>query len=132
MGIGSISDYGTLLQNYKTQSISTVSVEEAVIEKQPIAQESAPVTPVISEETPAAVRPQSRELKLEDVSLSLKGNDAFEMTGRDSDIKQLDIQKAISDMKKDSILEQYQFFVGSSQDILQNRMEPDGIVIPKL
>ena len=34
--------------------------------------------------------------------------------GRDVDIKNLDMQKAVSDMKKDGILSQYQFFVGTN------------------
>ena len=32
----------------------------------------------------------------------------------DSDIRSLDVQKAVSDMKKDEVLHQYQFFVGHS------------------
>lgn len=38
----------------------------------------------------------------------------YELKGVDSDIANLDVQKALSDMKKDHILEQYQFFVGTS------------------
>ncbi len=128
MGIGTISDYGSLLQNYRMPSISTVSVEEAAVQES----SHTPDTPALEREVEPAVKQPAAQVKLEDVSLSLKGNEPFEMTGRDSAIEQLDIQKAISDMKKDSILEQYQFFVGSSQNILQNDIEPDGVVITKL
>ena len=38
----------------------------------------------------------------------------YELKGADSDITKLDVEKAISDMKKDSVFEQYQFFVGKS------------------
>ena len=38
----------------------------------------------------------------------------YELKGVDSDIDNLDVQKALSDMKKDQILEQYQFFVGAN------------------
>lgn len=34
-----------------------------------------------------------------------------ELKGIDSDIKSLDMEKAISDMRKDQVLQQYQFFV---------------------
>ncbi len=37
----------------------------------------------------------------------------YEMKGADSDIFKLDIEKAISDMKKDEVLLEYQFFVNS-------------------
>lgn len=39
----------------------------------------------------------------------------YELKGADSDINNLDVEKAISDMKKDQVLMQYQFFVGESQ-----------------
>lgn len=39
---------------------------------------------------------------------------AYELKGTDSDIANLDVEKALSDMEKDGILEQYQFFVGES------------------
>ncbi len=38
----------------------------------------------------------------------------YELKGADSDITKLDVEKAISDMQKDVVLEQYQFFVGKS------------------
>lgn len=65
---------------------------------------------------------------IEDISLSLATPSSFEMKGRDSDIDALDIQKAVSDMQKDSALQQYQFFVGDQTPIVNNE---DGIVIPK-
>lgn len=37
----------------------------------------------------------------------------YEMKGADSDILKLDVEKAISDMKKDEVLLEYQFFVNS-------------------
>ena len=39
----------------------------------------------------------------------------YELKGMDSDISKLDIEKALSDMKKDQVLQQYQFFVGEKQ-----------------
>ncbi len=38
----------------------------------------------------------------------------YEMKGADSDIFKLDVEKAISDMKKDEVLMEYQFFVDSA------------------
>ena len=39
-------------------------------------------------------------------------DDIFELKGIDSDITNLDVQKAVSDLDKDQVLQQYQFFVG--------------------
>lgn len=36
----------------------------------------------------------------------------YELKGAESDVANLDVEKAISDMKKDQVLQQYQFFVG--------------------
>ncbi|MBQ5431568.1 MAG: hypothetical protein IIU28_07950 [Lachnospiraceae bacterium] len=40
----------------------------------------------------------------------------FEMKGADSDIRSLDLKKAISDMQKDQLLQQYQTFVGEVRE----------------
>lgn len=37
---------------------------------------------------------------------------AYELKGADSDLRSLDVEKAISDMEKDQAIHQYQFFVG--------------------
>ena len=36
----------------------------------------------------------------------------YDLKGADSDISKLDVEKALSDLKKDQVLQQYQFFVG--------------------
>ena len=40
-------------------------------------------------------------------------NKTYEMVGKDSDLRTLDVEKAISAMQKDSVLQQYQFFAKS-------------------
>lgn len=40
---------------------------------------------------------------------------SYELIGRESEIAALDVEQAISDMKKDQVLQQYQFFVGESR-----------------
>lgn len=37
---------------------------------------------------------------------------SYDLKGVDSDISKLDVEKALSDLKKDQVLQQYQFFVG--------------------
>ena len=39
-------------------------------------------------------------------------NAKYHLKGVDSDISKLDVEKALSDLKKDQVLQQYQFFVG--------------------
>ena len=79
------------------------------------------------QEAKAGVNQELEEVKVETPTAFLKEDhgardfaekyqpDAvYELKGADSDITKLDMEKAISDMKKDSVLEQYQFFVGRS------------------
>ena len=47
---------------------------------------------------------------------------SFNMKGIDSDLMKLDVEKAISDMQKDQVLVQYQFFVGENME--QGRVIP--------
>ena len=50
----------------------------------------------------------------EEFAKSYQPDAVYELKGADSDITSLDMAKAISDLKKDQVLEQYQFFVGGS------------------
>lgn len=47
----------------------------------------------------------------------------YDLKGADSELMSLDVEKAISDMKRDQVLQQYQFFIGESQaeQLLENR-----------
>ena len=51
-------------------------------------------------------------------------DDIFELKGIDSDITNLDVQKAVSDLDKDQVLQQYQFFVGTSPAPISTVSEP--------
>ena len=41
----------------------------------------------------------------------------YELKGAESNLFDLDIEKAISDMKKDHVLQQYQFFIGENSTV---------------
>lgn len=92
----------------------------------PAAQVEAPKAVV--EETPA-VR-ASKVANLEDISLTFNKEDTFDNIGADVDINGLDMSKAISDMKRDSILADYQTFVGPTADQLIAGLN-DGVVVMK-
>lgn len=48
-----------------------------------------------------------------DYAQQYRPGESYELKGADSDIYSLDTQKAISDLDKDQILQQYQYFVGN-------------------
>lgn len=51
---------------------------------------------------------------LENISIGFNRQDDFSYIGKDADIEQLDMQRAISDMQRDNLFHQYQFFVRSA------------------
>ena len=42
-------------------------------------------------------------------------NAAYSLKGKDSELKNLDVEKAISDMQRDEAIHQYQYFVGDRE-----------------
>lgn len=132
MGISGISDYSYMFQNYRVPSIPTVDVEQ--IRKQQedalMSQDFANTTesnPVLTIETKA----NRTNTSLEDISLSFNASEDYGYIGMDSNIASLDMEKAISDMKKDQVLHQYQYFVGSPINLTSEENQVDGKVIIK-
>lgn len=49
-----------------------------------------------------------------DYAKEYRAGETYEQKGEDADINQLDVAKAVSDLEKDKILQQYQYFVGGA------------------
>lgn len=49
-----------------------------------------------------------------DYAQEYRAGETYELKGEDSDINTLDVAKAVSDLDKDQILQQYQYFVGEA------------------
>lgn len=127
MGIQIWSGYNQMQSFYKVNEIPVVSPEE--IKKQQSQAEPVQVTPTaVTEQESVTKDLRSRNADLENISLTFNKEDTYEYLGSESGLASLDMQKAISDMKKDSILQEYQYFVGSSQNFMN---QADGIVLPK-
>lgn len=52
-----------------------------------------------------------------DFAQQYRPDETFELKGIDSDIESLDAKKAISDLEKDQVLQQYQYFVGDKAHV---------------
>lgn len=139
MQVNGFADYGGLYNNYKVVDIPKVDIE-AVKKQDEIrqAEKAAEVTKVelpveevsfINE--PIAVDNRSRMADLDNISLTFNANDDYSFLGQDSDIASLDMEQAISDMHKDKILEDYNYFVGSSDNLKETFGNEDGKVFLK-
>ena len=71
-------------------------------------------------------QPEEPELKIDesvqleqtytsyDYAQEYRAGETYELKGEDADINTLDVAKAVSDLDKDQILQQYQYFVGKA------------------
>lgn len=131
MAINGLFDFGGLYNNYRTVDIPRVDVEtvKAQDEKKSMdemAESQALSTPVY-ESTPVNDN-RSRIANLDDISLNFNTGDDYSYIGSESSLGSLDMEKAISDMRKDKMLEDYQYFVGSQE---VNNVNSDGMVFLK-
>lgn len=108
-GIGRMQDYSIQMP----QPAKTVIVEETGAESHVVSSEQINSGNPGAAKEEAPVQEQKSNAPLEDISITFHKQDDFGYIGRDSDIHSLDVEKAISDMRKDQILQQYQYFVGS-------------------
>lgn len=147
MGIGQIGNYGGLYGNYRAQNMKTVDVETVrEQDARKLAEEKAGygIIPAGNDEQVSTsaqkngVRevqsgPDSRSeistVALQDISLTFQKYDDFGYIGQDASLNGLDMEKALSDVKKDQVLDQYSYFVGSVGNVI-NASE-DGTVIRK-
>lgn len=140
MGMGSVGEYTGILQNYKVPVILDAVSGKIQTRDHPAQAETSPAA-AAGPETLAAVTIEQedaprkdmlrKDAGVEDISLTFNRQEGFGYIGRDSDIHSLDVEKAIDDMKKDKVLQQYQYFVGSSSNLYTDG-NGEGTVIRKL
>lgn len=126
-GMGSLS----ICSNYQRPEIKLVSGGE--VRRQNQEQQQAALqqsTPDYSRMTDFAAQDgRAKAADLENISLTFNKTDSFEYLGSESGLENLDVMKAVSDMRKDEVLQEYQYFVGSSQNFAFQ--SEDGVVIPR-
>ncbi len=117
-----INDSFRYMQDYRINDIPRVDAPKPepaqVKENTEAAKPSVTIEPV-EDRRPRSVDPN-------EVSLSFNKNNDYGYIGKDKDLSLLDMEQAISMMRQDSILQDYQYFVGSSKDIFNSE---DGRVI---
>ena len=132
MTIGGFSDISFLYRPYDAYRIPTVDTQKSETLGQNITSKQQAVVPEapVAKAEEATVPVDRKNTALEDVSLTFLKDDTYDMIGSESDLNKLDMQKAISDMQKDKILQDYNYFVGSS--VMQQRnISEDGVVVAK-
>ncbi len=130
MGIGPIGSYSGLYGAYGVQNIKTVDIETVKEQDaRKLAEEENSYQPAVAEAEAQSQQRQKPNADLQDISLTFNQADDFGYIGQDASLAGLDMEKAISDMKKDEVLQQYNYFVGSAQNMITGTA--DGTVIRK-
>lgn len=54
---------------------------------------------------------------LQNFSLTFNKDDTYDYIGSEKEPEKMDVEKAVSDMRRDSILQEYQYFVGGKPNL---------------
>ena len=129
MAINALSQFGGLYNNYRVTDIPKVDIKE--VEAQDLKKQQEAAVSSLETFEPVVADNRTKSADLENISLSFNKNDDYSYIGMDFSIEALDMEQAISDMKKDKILEDYQYFVGSSERLNETFASEDGKVMLK-
>lgn len=139
MGVQLLNGFSNMQSYYRTSDVSAAKNEEIKAQQVQKHEEEIRMQRIETESqaqnySSQEMQPQedlrSKVADLENISLTFNKEETYGYIGSESGLTNLDMQKAVSDMKKDSILQEYQYFVGSAQNLF--KQSEDGMVIPKL
>lgn len=126
MGLNISEHYGYFQSDYRVNEIPKVNRIDGVQPVQEAADEEHQNSLALQfeEEELSAAR---KNVNPNELSIGINRGKDYSYIGRDSDLRNLDMQKAISDMKQDTVLQDYNYFVGSARNgnIYQSE---DGVV----
>ena len=127
MGIG--IDNRFFMQDYRINDIPKVDIPKVdSTQNAPLQTDSKPQNTGASVSIEPLEDRRPRSVDPGEVSLSFNRQEDFGYIGRDKDLSLLDMEKAISMMRQDSILQDYQYFVGDNRELFSSE---DGRVIAK-
>ncbi len=122
-GIRPYSGYSTYNNYIRTERPENYGSDLATQEAERVAAKTLP-----KEEQRSVALPERKEtFGAIDYAAQYNPKATYELKGQDSDLKTLDVEKAISDMQKDDALRQYQFFVRNARDDVKDAMAAERI-----
>ncbi|MBQ8947205.1 MAG: hypothetical protein IJ058_10400 [Lachnospiraceae bacterium] len=128
MAMGINFNYTNFVSSYGMQQIPRVDTAASAPEEPKAASPSAQDAAVPAVGTGITEAPRApKTANLEDISLTFNKQDDFGTIGRDADIARLDMDKVVSDSKRESILSGYRTFVGPTPEQMVAEYE-DGLV----
>ena len=111
MNISGIRPYSGF---YNVNNVSSVHNNSYDTAPQAVEEKEEKVSAVSQESIEAARSKQT--FGSYDYADQYRPTENFEVNSSNSDLRSLDVEKAISDMRKDQAIQQYQFFVGENSE----------------
>ena len=112
-GVSNSYSYASYTKRVDSSS-TDAEVNQISTVNQPLPLESSTASEDQPQQQATETLKPSRTGNLEKITFDFKKNNEFNLVGAQSKAEDLDVVKALSDMKKDSVLDQYKFFVKSS------------------
>lgn len=91
-------------------------------------QDVNPDVDVQLEDKPVQVVPEQK-FSSYDYAQQYRPDEEFDLKGIDSDINSLDAERVVSDLEKDQILQQYQYFVGDDAFMTVRMKQPEDMIL---
>lgn len=111
MNISGIRPYSGF---YDYNSIQNVGSAASVNNTQKAEEQSQPQQKTAGTAVAAQRDTSAQTFNAADYAMQYQPEASYDLKGVESDIRSLDVEQAISDLQKDQVLQQYQFFVGES------------------
>lgn len=108
-----------ILSLYSINEIPKVNVE-ALKPEQTLADEKPANAAGQNEKMGAPAREEIKNANIDDISMTFNLGENFGYIGRDRDTELLDMQKAVSEAKSDTVLRDYQYFVGNGKPVYES------------
>lgn len=113
-----VGDTRILQENFESEGIKAAEINKVQNQKEILVEAQENLLESVEEKRGMSAK-EREEALIYAVGITQKAE--YPLVGADSDIESLDIAKAISDMQKDSILQEYQYFVRSAKEMNEIR-----------
>ncbi|MCR4651860.1 MAG: hypothetical protein K5662_08925 [Lachnospiraceae bacterium] len=120
--------YGNFYSDHRISNIPKADVSQTAKEQVKDDVDKKALQSNVTAEEPEQARVNVSIADPSQISITFNKNEDFGYIGRDSDITSLDMEKAISDMQQDSLFKEYQYFVGTANNVFASE---DGRVLSK-
>lgn len=106
-----------ILSSYSINEIPKVNVE-ALKPEQTLTDERP--ANAAGQNEKGITREEVKNANIEDISMTFNLGENFGYIGRDRDAELLDMQKAVTEAKTDTVLRDYQYFVGNGKPVFES------------